>query len=278
MNAFLNSPKTIDKKSSDISTTNISSFCSPEKNTNKIQSIFYNKKYFYTKNQENAGNTSIKKSFINSKKNNKVILLNNIKQDLYEYNLSQNRPYGACSKNKKIIEKKNNSQLLTLLSSPNEYKNENCNKNKKVIIPNNIATYKFSKSPNKVPENSKSNNAKKLGNNNSKILKTENPNRTVSHNKRSTKNINGKEDDKSIVTKFPKDKIKQIIKKYVGNNVKEENLGKFICKKKKGKDEIVFTLEIVKQNYDSIILKSNLNKGETKAYKELLSKIKENLS
>ena len=278
LNALLKSPKTIEKKSSDISTTNISSFCSPEKNTNKIQSIFYNKKYFYTKNQENAGNTSIKKSFINSKKNNKVILLNNIKQDLYEYNLSQNRPYGACSKNKKIIEKKNNSQILTLLSSPNEYKNENCNKNKKVIIPNNIATYKFSKSPNKVPENSKSNNAKKLGNNNSKILKTENPNRTVSHNKRSTKNINGKEDDKSIVTKFPKDKIKQIIKKYVGNNVKEENLGKFICKKKKGKDEIVFTLEIVKQNYDSIILKSNLNKGETKAYKELLSKIKENLS
>ena len=278
LNALLKSPKTIEKKSSDISTTNISSFCSPEKNTNKIQSIFYNKKYFYTKNQENAGNTSIKKSFINSKKNNKVILLNNIKQDLYEYNLSQNRPYGACSKNKKIIEKKNNSQILTLLSSPNEYKNNNCNKNKKVIIPNNITTYKFSKSPNKVPENSKSNNAKKLGNNNSKILKTENPNRTVSHNKRSTKNINGKEDDKSIVTKFPKDKIKQIIKKYVGNNVKEENLGKFICKKKKGKDEIVFTLEIVKQNYDSIILKSNLNKGETKAYKELLSKIKENLS
>ena len=79
------------------------------------------------------------------------------------------------------------------MSSPNEYKNENCNKNKKVIIPNNIATYKFSKSPNKVPENSKSNNAKKLGNSNSKILKTENPNRTVSHNKRSTKNINGKE-------------------------------------------------------------------------------------
>ena len=164
------------------------------------------------------------------------------------------------------------------MSSPNEYKNNNCNKNKKVIIPNNITTYKFSKSPNKVPENSKSNNAKKLGNNNSKILKTENPNRTVSHNKRSTKNNNGKEDDKSIMTKFPKDKIKQIIKKFVGNNVKEENLGKFICKKKKGKDEIVFTLEIVKQNYDSIILKSNLNKGETKAYKELLSKIKENLS
>ena len=50
------------------------------------------------------------------------------------------------------------------------------------------------------------------------------------------------------------------------------------ARKKKGKDEIVFTLEIVKQNYDSIILKSNLNKGETKAYKELLSKIKENLS
>ena len=279
LNRFLQSPKTLEKKSSDISTTNISSICSPEQNTNKIQSIFYNKKYFYSKNQENAESSSLKKSFINQKKNNnKVILINNIKQDLYEYNLSQNRPYGVNSKNKKNIEKKNNSQLITLLSSPNEYKNENCNKNKKVIIPNNISTYKFSKSPNKVLENSKSNNTKKLISNNSQILKTENPNRTVSHNKRNTKNNHGKEDDKLIVTKFPKDKIKQIVKKYVGNNVKEESLGKFICKKKKGKDEIVFTLEIVKQNYDCIILKSNLNKGETKAYKELLSKIKENLS
>ena len=278
LNNFLKSPKTIEKKSSDISTTNISSICSPEQNNNKIQSIFFNKQYYYTKNQENADSSSIKKSFLNPKKNNnKVILINNIKQDLNDFNHSQNRLYGVYSKNKKIMDKKNNSQLITLLSSPNEYKNGNSNKNKKIIISNNITTYKYSRSPNKVQENSKNNN-KKLSNSHTKILKTENPNRTVSHNKRSTKNISGKEDDKLIVTKFPKDKIKQIIKRYVGNNVKEENLGKFICKKKKGKDEIVFTLEIVKQNYDSIILKSNLNKGETKAYKELLSKIKENLS
>ena len=279
LNNFLKSPKTLEKKSSDISTTNISSICSPEQNNNKIQSIFFNKQYYYTKNQENADNSSIKKSFLNPKKNsNKVILINNIKQDLNDFNHSQNRLYGVYSKNKKIMDKKNNSQLITLLSSPNEYKNGNSNKNKKIIISNNITTYKYSRSPNKVQENSKNNNNKKLSNSHTKILKTENPNRTISHNKRSTKNINGKEDDKLIVTKFPKDKIKQIIKRYVGNNVKEENLGKFICKKKKGKDEIVFTLEIVKQNYDSIILKSNLNKGETKAYKELLSKIKENLS
>ena len=278
LNNFLKSPKTIEKKSSDISTTNISSICSPEQNNNKIQSIFFNKQYYYTKNQESADSSSIKKSFLNPKKNNnKVILINNIKQDLNDFNHSQNRLYGVYSKNKKIMDKKNNSQLITLLSSPNEYKNGNSNKNKKIIISNNITTYKYSRSPNKVQENSKNNN-KKLSNSHTKILKTENPNRTVSHNKRSTKNISGKEDDKLIVTKFPKDKIKQIIKRYVGNNVKEENLGKFICKKKKGKDEIVFTLEIVKQNYDSIILKSNLNKGETKAYKELLSKIKENLS
>jgi len=279
LNNFLKSPKTLEKKSSDISTTNISSICSPEQNTNKIQSIFFNKQYYYTKNQENADSSSIKKSFLNPKKNNnKVILINNIKQDLNDFNHSQNRLYGVYSKNKKIMDKKNNSQLITLLSSPNEYKNGNSNKNKKIIISNNITTYKYSRSPNKVQENSKNNNNKKLSNSHTKILKTENPNRTVSHNKRSTKNISGKEDDKLIMTKFPKDKIKQIIKRYVGNNVKEENLGKFICKKKKGKDEIVFTLEIVKQNYDSIILKSNLNKGETKAYKELLSKIKENLS
>ena len=279
LNKFLKSPKIIEKKSSDISTANISSFCSPEQNTNKIQSIFYNKKYFYTKNQENAESSSIKKSFLNPKQNNnKVTLINNIKQDLNEHNKSQNRLYGVYSKNKKIMEKKNNSQLLTLLSSPNEYKNENCYKNKKVIIPNNIATYKYSKSPNKVAEYSKNNNSKKLLNNNSKILKTELPNRTVSHNRKNTKNKNGKEDDKLIFTKFPKDKIKQIIKRYVGNNVKEESIDKFICKTKKGKDEIVFTFEIVKQNFDNIILKSNLNKGETKAYKELLSKIKEKLS
>ena len=279
LNNFLKSPKTIEKKSSDISTTNISSICSPEQNNNKIQSIFFNKQYYYTKNQENADSSSIKKSFLNPKKNNnKVILINNIKQDLNDFNHSQNRLYGVYSKNKKIMDKKNNSQLITLLSSPNEYKNGNSNKNKKIIISNNITTYKYSRSPNKVQENSKNNNNKKLSNSHTKILKTENPNRTISHNKRSTKNINGKEDDKLIVTKFPKDKIKQIIKRYVGNNVKEENLGKFICKKKIVKDEIDFTLEIVKQNYDSIILKSNLNKGETKAYKELLSKIKENLS
>ena len=277
---FLKSPKTIEKKSSDISTTNISSICSPEQNNNKIQSIFFNKQYYYTKNQENADSSSIKKSFLNPKKNNnKVIFINNFKQDLNDFNHSQNRLYGVYSKNKKIMNKKNNSQLITLLSSPNENKNVNCNKNKKIIISNNITTYNYSRSPNKVQENSKNNNNnKKFSNSHTKILKTENPNRTVSHKKRSTKNISGKEDDKLIVTKFPKDKIKQIIKRYVGNNVKEENLGKFICKKKKGKDEIVFTLEIVNQNYDSIFLKSNLNKGETKAYKELLSKIKENLS
>ena len=277
---FLKSPKTIEKKSSDISTTNISSICSPEQNNNKIQSIFFNKQYYYTKNQENADSSSIKKSFLNPKKNNnKVIFINNFKQDLNDFNHSQNRLYGVYSKNKKIMDKKNNSQLITLLSSPNENKNVNCNKNKKIIISNNITTYNYSRSPNKVQENSKNNNNnKKFSNSHTKILKTENPNRTVSHKKRSTKNISGKEDDKLIVTKFPKDKIKQIIKRYVGNNVKEENLGKFICKKKKGKDEIVFTLEIVNQNYDSIFLKSNLNKGETKAYKELLSKIKENLS
>ena len=236
LNNFLKSPKTIEKKSSDISTTNISSICSPEQNNNKIQSIFFNKQYYYTKNQENADSSSIKKSFLNPKKNNnKVILINNIKQDLNDFNHSQNRLYGVYSKNKKIMDKKNNSQLITLLSSPNEYKNGNSNKNKKIIISNNITTYKYSRSPNKVQENSKNNNNKKLSNSHTKILKTENPNRTISHNKRSTKNINGKEDDKLIVTKFPKDKIKQIIKRYVGNNVKEENLGKFICKKKKRK-------------------------------------------
>ena len=77
---------------------------------------------------------------------------------------------------------------------------------------------------------------------------------------------------------LPVDLLRFNAQKFVGNNVKEESLGRFICKKKKGKDEIVFTLEIVKQNYDSIVLKSNLNKGETKDYKELISKIKENLS
>ena len=122
-------------------------------------------------------------------------------------------------------------------------------------------------------------------NNDSKIVNTE-KSKTNSKNKKILKNNNNKsdldkEDDKLMKTKLTLNKIKQIIKRYVGNNVieiKDNGIFKFVCKAKLGKDELIFHIELISKSYDTLTLKGNLVKGETKIYKDLLNKIKEKLS
>ena len=95
------------------------------------------------------------------------------------------------------------------------------------------------------------------------------------------KNKKIKEDNFIIKTNLSFDKIRQIIKNYVGNNVVENNESKnfkFICKTKVGKDEIIFNLELIDTNFDTQVFKGNLIQGETRLYKESLLKIKEKLS
>ena len=53
---------------------------------------------------------------------------------------------------------------------------------------------------------------------------------------------------------------------------------RFICKTKNEKEELNFILEVSIKNYDTSIIKGTLEKGETKAYKDLLNKIKEKLN
>ena len=89
------------------------------------------------------------------------------------------------------------------------------------------------------------------------------------------------EDEQIIRTSVSFDNIRQVIKKFVGNNVVENNDErnfKFICKTNIGKDELIFYLELISMNFEMRIFKGTLIQGETKLYKDLLLKIKEKLS
>ena len=89
------------------------------------------------------------------------------------------------------------------------------------------------------------------------------------------------EDEQIIRTSVSFDNIRQVIKKFVGNNVVENNDErnfKFICKTNIGKDELIFYLELISINFEMRIFKGTLIQGETKLYKDLLLKIKEKLS
>ena len=88
------------------------------------------------------------------------------------------------------------------------------------------------------------------------------------------------EENQLIKTSVSFDKIKQEIKKLVGNNVVENNDErnfKFICKTKIGKDDLIFYLELISMNFDTRIFRATLIKGETNIYKDLILKIKEKL-
>ena len=89
------------------------------------------------------------------------------------------------------------------------------------------------------------------------------------------------EENHLIKTSVSFDKIKQVIKKLVGNNVVENNAErnfKFICKTKIGKDDLNFNLELISKNFETRIFRGTLIQGETRLYKDLLLKIKEKLS
>ena len=88
------------------------------------------------------------------------------------------------------------------------------------------------------------------------------------------------EENQLIKTSVSFDKIKQEIKKLVGNNVVENNDErnfKFICKTKIGKDDLIFYLELISMNFDTRIFRATLIKGETNIYKDLILKIREKL-
>ena len=269
LNKFLKTPNNKDKYIVGI-TSNKSSFYSPENNQGLVKNIFTNDE-----------TTPFKKEFIplKPKKNKSILSINNMGKDFSEINNNSCKYYPKKLQEKNI---QHNSQVISLLSHPNE--NESAKKDKNI----NISIYKYAKSPNK--EFFKQNNVsiksmlarKTCINNQVTIIKIENA--KESQNKKKNKNNKNnnieKEDDKLIKTKLPLYKIKQIIKKYVGNNVqeiKDNGIFKYICKAKFGKDELIFHLELVSKTYDSFTFKGILVKGETKLYKELLSKIKEQI-
>ena len=291
INNFLNGP-ILEKNSS-----NISIFFSPKPQPGRIKNSFINNKYSHMKNPD--PNTTSKKEFIQlrSKKNKNIILLNNIKKDFTEYNPISNKYSNNFMKIKKFQEKNNqhNSQLLSLFSQPNENEDKSNKKNRKINKSNdiNIAIYKYSQENENMKKND--NNSRKNifsrkneNNNESKILKTDISNNSQNKRKNRSKNNNDhndkndkNEDIKLIKTKLSLDKIKQIIKKYVGNNVVESRDNgnfKFICKTKFEKDDLIFHLELISKTYDTLTLKGILVKGETRYYKELLYKIKEKLN
>ena len=280
INIFLKTPNKKEKMSVNTS-SNMNSFYSPNnKNQNIVKNIFI----------DNTLSTPAKRNFIplKPKKTKSIIFINNVKKDFTELRLTS-KYYNNYIKSKKYQEKNNahNSQLISLFSHPNENENESDKKNKKV----NISIYRYSRSPSKEHMKHNNPNVKSLfyrktnNNNDSKFVNTE-KSKTNSKNKKILKNNNNKsdldkEDDKLMKTKLTLNKIKQIIKRYVGNNVleiKDNGIFKFVCKAKLVKDELIFHIELISKSYDTLKLKGNLVKGETKIYKDLLNKIKEKLS
>ena len=276
-NKFLNTPNNKDKYNIGIS-SNQNSFYSPyNKNQGIVKNIFLH-----------DTTAPLKKGIIplKSKKNKSIIFINNMNKDFNEINHNHNsNKYNNHSKKNQEKNNQHNSQIISFFSNANDA--ENAKKNKNI----NISIYQCSKSPNKdyLKQNNTSMNnmfGRKTCNNNNnqvKIVKTENC-KEHSQNKKKNKNNKSieseKGDDKLLKSKLSLNKIKQIIKKYVGNNViesKDNGIFKYICKTKFGKDELIFHLELISKTYDSFTLKGILVKGETKWYKELISKIKEKI-
>ena len=86
---------------------------------------------------------------------------------------------------------------------------------------------------------------------------------------------NKKEENGLIKTRLSVEQVRQVIKKFVGNNVVENHDKKklkFVCKLKIGKDDLNFYLELIDTNFDKNIFKGTLIQGETRLYKELLLK------
>ena len=220
--------------------------------------LFSNYKRF--KNKENYINTFIKTSFNNGLKDN-----NN---SIYSINTPK-------TNNNKNINKFLNNNLsykkYEIIHKNNYFPLDN-NKNKKIMLD------KYNNLSQKDIHNKKETNKIKIA---SLISSKINKKDELKINIQENKNMKNRKDESQIIkTKLSLDIIRQTIKKFVGNNVVENNLQgnyKFICRTKIGKDDLVFYLELISFNFETRIFKGSLIQGETKLYKELLLKIKEKL-
>ena len=220
--------------------------------------LFSNYKRF--KNKENYINTFIKTSFNNGLKDNS--------NSIYSINTPK-------TNNNKNINKFLNNNLsykkYEIIHKNNYFPLDN-NKNKKIILD------KYNNLSQKDIHNKKESNKIKIA---SLIPSKINKKDELKINTHENKNMKNRKDESQIIkTKLSLDIIRQTIKKFVGNNVVENNLQgnyKFICRTKIGKDDLVFYLELISFNFETRIFKGSLIQGETKLYKELLLKIKEKL-
>ena len=220
--------------------------------------LFSNYKRF--KNKENYINTFIKTSFNNGLKDNS--------NSIYSINTPK-------TNNNKNINKFLNNNLsykkYEIIHKNNYFPLDN-NKNKKIMLD------KYNNLSQKDIHNKKETNKIKIA---SLIPSKINKKDELKINAQENKNMKNRKDESQIIkTKLSLDIIRQTIKKFVGNNVVENNLQgnfKFICRTKIGKDDLVFYLELISFNFETRIFKGSLIQGETKLYKELLLKIKEKL-
>ena len=220
--------------------------------------LFSNYKRF--KNKENYINTFIKTSFNNGLKDNS--------NSIYSINTPK-------TNNNKNINKFLNNNLsykkYEIIHKNNYFPIDN-NKNKKIMLD------KYNNLSQKDIHNKKETNKIKIA---SLIPSKINKKDELKINAQENKNMKNRKDESQIIkTKLSLDIIRQTIKKFVGNNVVENNLQgnfKFICRTKVGKDDLVFYLELISFNFETRIFKGSLIQGETKLYKELLLKIKEKL-
>ena len=212
------------------------------------------------KNKENYINTFIKTSFNNGLKDNS--------NSIYSINTPK-------TNNNKNINKFLNNNLsykkYEIIHRNNYFPLDN-NKNKKIMLD------KYNNLSQKDIHNKKETNKIKIA---SLIPSKINKKDELKINIQENKNMKNRKDESQIIkTKLSLDIIRQTIKKFVGNNVVENNLQgnfKFICRTKVGKDDLVFYLELISFNFETRIFKGSLIQGETKLYKELLLKIKEKL-
>ena len=212
------------------------------------------------KNKENYINTFIKTSFNNGLKDNS--------NSIYSINTPK-------TNNNKNINKFLNNNLsykkYEIIHKNNYFPLDN-NKNKKIMLD------KYNNLSQKDIHNKKETNKIKIA---SLIPSKTNKKDELKINIQENKNMKNRKDESQIIkTKLSLDIIRQTIKKFVGNNVVENNLQgnyKFICRTKIGKDDLVFYLELISFNFETRIFKGSLIQGETKLYKELLLKIKEKL-
>ena len=276
LNKFLYTPNYREKKIlPSSSSSKISLFLSPISSQceqgDLVKNIFFNKNYSNIKTKKSEeyykinNNKDIKKLIpLRPRKNKNSYFIDNIKNDFIELKPNSYKNYSKCIRNTKYQEPNNptNSQLSSLFLQMNESENKNTSKKIKQVNYKSLSHQKSSKSPSY--DNIKTEDLK---------------NNSLCNKKKKKKNRNemDKTDDKLIKTKFGLDKIKQVIKKYVGNNVledKNDGCFKFICKTKLGKDDLIFHLELISKNFDNMVFAGKLIKGETKIYKELFFKIK----